>query len=345
MFRNVFPILVAAALAVAGADRGEFIPIPFLFSYPETGLGGGLKLRWQDPMGAPGYTDLTALTSVKGQSDLDGTWERDSLGGRWRLKVFGEVGKFPGKWFGTGDPPSDSLEGVYTPRYVGGYFQATRLLPEGFTLGARTRLEETSIRTDGRGIFARTPDWYGAKGGTDFDLTFVAEHEGRDSRSNPSEGSFASIQFLTGLPGGDFEWNDATFDASEATSMGSFTAVGRVHHEEAWGEVPFWQVPALGWRKSLRGLPDKRLRGRAVQCVGLETRWNAGTFHGVPLQPALFGEVGRAGDHDEVWTSDLRWAAGLGLRCPLAQGKAVLRADYGWSDYGSGLYIDFGQAF
>ena len=36
---------------------------------------------------------------------------------------------------------------------------------------------------------------------------------------------------------------------------------------------------------------------------------------------------------------------GVGGRLPLAGGKAVLRVDYGWSRYGSGLYLDFGQAF
>jgi hypothetical protein len=63
------------------------------------------------------------------------------------------------------------------------------------------------------------------------------------------------------------------------------------------------------------------------------------------MQPAVFGELGQAGTHEGVWSATPRWAAGIGLRSPLAGGKAVLRADYGWSEFGSGLYVDFGQAF
>lgn len=345
MFRFAPPILLACGLAAAAAPHGEFIPIPFIFSYPETGVGGGVKLRWQDPMGKPGFMDLTTLASVRGQSDVDGTYERDSLDKVWRVKVFAEAGKFPMKWFGPGDPPADSLEGLYTPLYQGGYLQVIRILPEGYTVGARLRLENTDIRNDGKGIFAQPVSWKAAKGGTDFDLAWIVERERRDLKENPREGSYLGAEFQTSLPGATQEWNQVLFDASDAESMGSFTAVARVHHEEAWGEVPFWEVPALGWRKSLRGLPDKRLRGRAVQCVGLESRWNGPKLWIFPLQPALFGELGRAGDHDKVWNADLRWAAGGGLRVPMAGGKAVLRADYGWSDYGAGLYIDFGQAF
>jgi len=46
--------------AASGGLGGEFLPIPVAFSFPETGPGGGAKLRWQDPFDHPGYMDLTA---------------------------------------------------------------------------------------------------------------------------------------------------------------------------------------------------------------------------------------------------------------------------------------------
>ena len=345
MSRPTSVLLLLAGFAAAGEKVGEIIPIPFVFSYPETSWGGGAKLRWQDPMGKPGFADFTVLASLRGQSDIDGTYERDSLAGVWRVKVFAERGKFPMKWFGPGNPPADSLEGLYTPLYGGGFVQVNRLLPAGWAMGARLRLEQTDIRNNGQGIFRQVPSWTGPRGGRDFDVTWIAEREGRDLKENPQEGSYCGLQFLNTLPGGDFSWREVVVDASDAESMGSFTSVARFHHEEAWGDVPFWEVPALGWRKSMRGLPDKRLRGRSAQCFGLESRWNGPKLWIFPLQPAVFGEVGRAAGHREVWSSDFRWAAGGGIRVPMGGGKAVLRADYGWSEYGNGLYIDFGQAF
>lgn len=162
---------------------------------------------------------------------------------------------------------------------------------------------------------------------------------------NPREGGFAALRFQNSLPGSDFDWRDVQFDASQVSSRGNFTVVLRALHEEAWGRLPFWNTPNLGNTKALRGLPDRRLRGEAVQCLGTEFRWNGPKIWIFPTQPALFAELGRAGDHSGVWSADPNLAAGLGMRSPLAGGKAVLRADYAWSAVGSGLYVDFGQAF
>lgn len=341
-------ILFALAVLAFAGPGGEFLPIPVAFSYPETGPGGGVKLRWQDPMDKPGYMDLTAFTTVRGQSNVDAAVERDSLDGVWRLTGYGEFGKFPEHWFGPGNPPVDSLDGLYTPVYAGGYVQVSRWLPGGFSVGGRLHAENTAIHTDHQGVF-RDEGWMGIGGGTDFDASVVLEREGRDLKQNPKAGSFLSLKFQAALPGADFDWQDLALDASDAASFGDFTAVGRLRHEEAMGEIPFWELPFLGYRKSLRGLPDKRLRGRAVQCAGAELRWNgpvlAACGFAVPTQLAVFGELGRSGGHENVWSASPRWAAGVGGRLPLAGGKAVLRVDYGWSAYGSGLYVDFGQAF
>jgi len=351
MGRSTHAIVAAAWLVflqaqmASGGLGGEFLPIPVAFSYPETGPGGGAKLRWQDPFDHPGYMDLTAYTTVRHQSNVDATVERDSLDGVWRLTAFGEIGRFPEEWFGPGDPPPDSLPGVYTPTYAGGYAQVSRWLPGGFSVGAQLYAENTSIRTNRQGVFAVDSSWVGIHGGTDFDGSLILEREGRDLKENPKSGSYLSLKLQTALPGADFDWQDLVADASDAISQGDFTEVGRIHKEEAWGNVPFWEIPFLGWRKSLRGLPNKQLRGESVQCIGWETRWNGPKIWVFPMQPALFAELGQAGTHGGVWSADPRWAAGFGLRSPLAGGRAVLRADYGWSQFGSGLYVDFGQAF
>ncbi len=323
---------------------GKFLPIPVAFSYPETGPGGGAKLRWQDPLDKPGFADLTAYITGRGQTNVEMEVERDSIEGKWRVGAYTEFGKFPEKWFGPGNPPNDALEGLYTPIYYGGHVSVGRWFPNGWLAGTQLEIEQNDIRTDGKGIF-QNPSWTGIVGGLEENIALVLEHEGRDLKENPKSGSFLSLKLQTSIPGTDFDWRDLLIDASQAASLGDFTGVARVHHEEAWGSFPFWKLPFLGYRKSLRGLPEKRLRGDVAQCVGTELRWNGPKIWIFPLQPAVFGELGRAGDHSDVWSADANWAAGLGIRSPLAGGKAVLRVDYGWSEAGSGLYVDFGQAF
>jgi hypothetical protein len=341
---RVHSSLMCLFLVASGASAklgGKFLPVPVGFSSPETGIGGGAKLRWQDPYDKPGFADITAYTTQKVQSHLDMEVMRDSLDGIWRLNGYGEFGKFPGKWFGLGNPPDDSLASIYTPVYLAGWFSASRWLTGGWLVGAKLTLENWDIHNDHQGIY-RTQRFTGDKGGFEADIGIEITREGRDLATNPKSGSYLKLSIQTSVPGTDFDWQNLIADASQTVTFSDITAVVRGHHEEVWGSVPFWKTPFLGNRKFLRGIPDKRLRGEVAQCLGTEVRWNTAIKW---LQPALFGEIGKAGGHAEVWTADVNWAAGLGLRAPLADGKAVLRADYGWSEVGSGLYVDFGHAF
>lgn len=342
---------VLAVVMTVGADLGgSLLPIPVAFSYPETGLGGGFKLRWQDPLDKPGFADLTTYATMRSQVHLDMEVVRDSLDGKWRLGGYAEFGRFPEQWFGRGNPPSQSKGDMYTPTYCGGRVSVGRWLEHGWLAGGAVELEQYDIRSDFKRSFVglespfrATPT--GVDGGLIANLAVKLEVESRDLKENPRSGSFFSVQVQSSVPGTDFDWQDLLLEASRAASIGDFTGVVRTHHEEAWGSIPFWKTPFLGYRKSLRGLPDKRLRGNVAQCVGTEFRWNGPKIWVFPFQPAVFGELGRAGGHFEVWSAAMNWAAGLGVRSPLAGGKAVLRVDYGWSDVGQGLYVDFGQAF
>ncbi|MBK9575875.1 MAG: hypothetical protein IPK50_22060 [Fibrobacterota bacterium] len=336
-------VLLSGSLAPADLG-GELLPIPVAFISPETGPGGGAKLRWQDPLDKPGFADLTGYLTVRSQWNVDAEILRDSLFGLWRLGATAEVGEFPAKWYGLGNPPPDEMESEYTPRYLGSEFSVGRWLPAGWRVGGRFQAEEWRIQAQDRGAF-RAATWSGQKGGLEANAGMELVFEGRDLPTNPTEGMYAKSAVTVGLPIGDFLWQNLVLDLSMTKSAGSFTGVVRIRHDEAWGGVPFWRVPSLGHKRYLRGVPDRRLRGEVAECIGSEARWNGPKVQGFPLQPALFAELGRAGGHADVWREEMNPAAGGGLRVPLAGGKAVVRVDYGWSFYGSGLYVDFGQAF
>lgn len=324
--------------------KASWLVIPGIFSFPETGPGIALKARVRDVGGVPGFVDATVAGTWKGQSDFNLQWVRDSIGGKWRTREILEVGRFPATWHGPGNPAEDSMESRYTPTYVLAESRLARYLPGGWAIEALLGLDAESV-DEAEGAAFRLLNVVDRDGGLFLFAGGALEYDGRDLSDNPRRGRYLRILAQTSLPGSESLWSLWQNDLSQALSAGSWTAVGRVRTIEAWGEVPFWKSPSLGSREALRGLPDPRLRGEAVQCAGLEIRRTFPPFFRLPWQLAGFVEEGRAGDHSGVWSADPTPAGGGGVRLLLDGGKAVLRIDYGVSPVGSGLYIDFGQAF
>jgi len=340
------PTAADAAVSADGPSvrKASWLVIPGIFSFPETGPGLALKARVRDVGGVPGFVDATVAVTWKKQADLNLQWVRDSIGGRWRTREILEVGRFPATWHGPGNPAEDSMESRYTPTYVLAESRLARYFRGGWALEALLGLDAESV-AEAEGAAFRNLAVVDRDGGLFLFAGSALEYDGRDLSENPRHGRFLRILAQTSLPGSASLWTLWQNDASQAWSLGAWTAVGRVRTIEAWGEVPFWKSPSLGSREALRGLPDPRLRGQAVQCAGLEIRRTFAPVFRFPWQLAGFLEEGRAGTHGGVWTADPTPAGGGGVRLLLDGGKAVLRIDYGVSPVGSGLYIDFGQAF
>lgn len=322
----------------------KWIVIPAVFVLPETGTGLAVKTRARNIGNVPGHLDATLVATMKRQADLALEWLRDSIGGKWRSRTIAEVGRFPSLWYGRGNPPPDSLEAVYRPLYLQAQSRWARYLPYGLAAEGALSLDLESIGDDRKGAFAHQPA-VARSGGVYWLVGAVLEHEGRDFPDNPAKGAFSRLRLQTSMPGSESIWHLVQLDGSQAFSWGRLTSITRIRAVSAWGDVPFWETPYLGFREALRGLPDRRLRGDAVQCLGEELRWNFPKLLVAPWQVAGFLEGGRAGTHSEVWAADPYLAGGGGVRVLLDEGHAVLRIDYGVSADGSGLYLDFGQAF
>lgn len=332
------------AVVATPGRKHSWLVIPGLFSFPETGPGVALKARVRCLGGVPGYLDATVAVTVKRQADLSLEWLRDSIQGVWRSTQVLSVGRFPGAWFGPGNPAPEEAKSRYTPAYIESKSRLARYLSYGWAVEGAVYLtyQENEDKNEG----ALLDDDVVARGGT---LGAIigggVEYEGRDQPSNPRKGSFLRTRARVTVPGARHEWGSLQTDVSHTEALGAFIAVGRVRVLDAWGEIPFWEMPYLGSREALRGLPGGRLRGNSVQCAGLEVRYAMPMAFGVASQLALFGEEGRAGGRASVWSEKLNPAGGGGVRVLLDGGQAVLRVDYGVSEVGSGLYIDFGHSF
>lgn len=333
-----------SAVAASPRRKASWLVIPGLFSFPETGPGVALKARVRDLGGVPGYVDATVAVTMKRQADLSVEWMRDSIAGLWRSTQGLSVGRFPGVWYGPGNPAPKEAEARYTPTYIESESRLARYLSSGWAVEGAVFLayQDNEDKDEGallaKDVVAR-PGTLGAMIGGG------VEYEGRDLPSNPRKGSYLRSRAKVSLPGSRHRWGSLQNDVSHTEAWGSLIAVGRLRFLDSWGEVPFWEMPYLGSREALRGLPGGRLRGPSVQCAGLELRYAMPLVFGVASQLAVFGEEGRAGGNASVWSSAVKPAGGGGVRVLLDGGQAVLRVDYGVSEVGSGLYIDFGHSF
>lgn len=327
----------------SGGRTTRWLVIPALFSLPETGPGAAIKTRGRDFLGVPGYLDATVVVTWKKQIDFDLEWLRDSIAGTWRTRNGVQVGRFPSLWYGPGNPPPDHAKASYDPLYVIAESRVARYLPAGWAVEGSLMLDVEDLTSDHEGAF-RAPTV--ARDGGVFVVAGAAiEHEGRDLPEDPRHGVYFRSRAQTSIPGSETVWHSWQNDVSQAFTLWRLTAVGRLRSVNGWGDIPFWETPYLGFREALRGLPDRRLRGEAVQCAGLELRLRMPKLWVAPWQIAAFFEEGRAGSHRGVWTAEPLPAGGGGLRLLLDGGRSVLRADYGVSPKGTGIYLDFGQAF
>jgi len=324
--------------------KRSWLVIPGMMSAPETGPAVVGKVRVRNLGGVPGYVDATSEVTFKKQWFAELVWLRDSIGSLWRTEQHLEVGEFPDIWFGPGNPPPDSLRAEFTPTYLIAESRLARYLGGGWALEGSFRLDLESVKLEPQGAFLVEPV-VAPNGGSFYIAGLALEYEGRDLAENPTRGLFLRSRVRYALPGSESTWSSWQNDLSDAASAGPFTLVGRVRSVDSWGDVPFWEIPALGYREALRGLPERRLRGEAVQCAGAELRYNLPKILGFSTQVAGFFEEGHAGTHGGVWSAEPTPAGGAGGRLLLDGGKAVLRVDEGISPEGMGFYIDFGQTF
>lgn len=324
--------------------KAAWLVLPGVFVLPETGPGVALKAHVRNLLGVPGYVDVTTIATWKRQADFEAAWLRDSIGGVWRTRQRVEVGRFPSIWYGVGNPPDDSLRARYEPMYLIAETRLARYVLEGWAIEGGLGIDAEHMDHREEGAFREQPT-LASEGGTFWIGSAALEYEGRDVPENPKSGPFLRIQDRTALPGSYSVWTQWQTDGSWTESVGPVTGVLRVRTLSAWGNVPFWETPWLGFRDVMRGLPNRRLRGESVHCTGAELRWNLPSFWSAGWQLASFFEEGRAGSHRGVWTAMPMGAGGGGVRMLLDEGKAVLRVDFGVSGEGHGTYLDFGQAF
>lgn len=174
-------------------------------------------------------------------------------------------------------------------------------------------------------------------------VNFVVSWDERDNIFTPNSGGFAAFDFgiHDQVLGGDRNYNNVKFRGYYyLNSLIPRTVIGsryNIHYK--WGDVPFYELPAI----NLRGIPALRYQSNLVNTAEVEARVlvvNRWSLIG-------FGGVGSATESFESINLDnLKFSYGTGFRYELARDYGLhLGLDFAWGPEQFAWYLTFGSAW
>jgi hypothetical protein len=223
-------------------------------------------------------------------------------------------------------------------------------------LGAPTRLREDCDR----GVLV------GCNGGRDHVLRVGLVYDTRDFEPDPNRGTYVDLSIDVGTiaVGSQFDYVRALVAArgywSPFPDDVDLVFAGRVFVQAQTSGTPFFSMDVLpfvedprtglGGHRTIRGFRQSRFVDHAMSAASGEVRW---TFARTTIKRqklafivAPFVDVGRAADDLPGLTKFARWRPSAGGAFRVSWNLATIGTfDYGFSEEGSGIYVNFGHMF
>jgi hypothetical protein len=366
---------------------------PFFFNDSDVGFGGGLAITDIDfrEQRRREFAGLFVSHTVEGQQSYKGVWRRwlhhrEAPGGG----VFQEERSFLKAWagyeksltrrfYGFGAGTDENDETSYTDETAFGRFGfelavpdpgdnlvvAASLLGEWHSLSGGEVGGAPDTGDEFPGVFAAAEDH--SLGWLELELRY----DTRDSQRQPYRGFSLGVSIDSALIQSDWDLGTIfTLEAIEIVPLPPLfhdggdareenpptdTLALQLQTSETVGDLPFFSLPSLGGRRTLRGYIAGRFRDRASWHASAEYRfWILPRGFRIPFVDstrvervglALFGDVGSvADDWPEIFDSRVRASAGIGLRLTLER-AAPFRVDVGFSGEGVEVTAGFGLTF
>lgn len=191
----------------------------------------------------------------------------------------------------------------------------------------------------------------GFDGGLLFKLNTSLRYDTRDNYLNSSKGLLEELllEYKFG-GGGDFNGWLMSFEHRHFIPIWEQFVFGyRLQADQTFGDIPFYDALKLGGDNSVRGLPAARVRGQGRFLLNSELRWKGlhlSERRNMYLGLLVFGDAGQIFKRKDgpSLQPDL-WHTGYGTGLRFYWHSTIVRADYGFSEEGTGLYILFSQVF
>ena len=364
---------------------------PIFFYEEDVGAGGGVALTDIDfrQQRRKEFAGIFLSHTTEGQERYTMIWQRwlnhrelDDGGVAFeeRSYIRGGTGyqkTLTVRFFGLGPDTPEDNETSYTDELV----HASFLIQESIPDPGDNTVFRISINAAHHNLYeglaggvpstdAEYPDLF--EEGDDYDilsLRGMLRYDTRDSQHAPYEGGLLELN-LAGIP---LQSNQETAAVTSIEGNYAFKIPGIFHDDgdadeehpptdtvalggyvvATHGELPFWALPSLGGRDTLRGYIQNRFTDRTAWHAAAEYRlWFLP--RGFPLTDAIriervgcafFYDIGTVDDNlSDLISATVHDSYGVSFRFTLER-TALFRADLGFSDEGTNFTFAFGLSF
>ncbi len=342
-------------------DKIGIVGAPYITYAPETkiklGVAGVVSVNF-DPRSVARRraSTLSVGLSVTQLQQFSAILKGEVYFNEVRSRLYARVAfeRMPNRFYGYGPYTEEVDEVWYRPDYVkieSMYFH--RLIEtdvgQGFTLGGRLEYWNTRMMGEIPPAPGGMPEPNGWRGGVSAGVGLAATYDTRDNAYYPTKNHYIearSIQYFKAL-GGTFEYNRSYLDMRTFYGFKLFenTAVlgAQILWDNTFGNAPFYDVPTYGGPDKMRGILSGRYVDRSSITAQLELHSKLFWIVGASVFAGL-GDV--APDVRLHSISHFKYAAGAGIRAYIDQeGGLIGRVDIGFSEWGTGVYVTFAEAF
>ncbi|MBW2270457.1 MAG: BamA/TamA family outer membrane protein [Deltaproteobacteria bacterium] len=366
---------------------------PFFFNSSDVGFGGGVALTDIDfrQQRRQEFAGVFLSYTTEGQQAYTGVWRRwlhrrEAEGGgvfqeeRSFLRAWGGYEKsLTRRFYGFGDTTSESDETSYSDETAFGRLGIELAVPEpgaDWVVAGSVMGEWHGL---GRGRVKGAPDTQDIFPSAFFPsqdhwlvwLETELRYDTRDSQRLPYRGFAVGVRTASALLQSDSDvgaiftvfatklfplpplFHDGGDPGEEHPPTDSLAF--QLQSRASAGDLPFFSLPQLGGRRTLRGFVAGRFRDRTSWHGSLEYRfWILPRGFPIPFTEALrverfglalFGDVGSVGKHwDDLFSARVHANAGIGIRATLER-SAPFRVDVGFSGDGVEVSAGFGLSF
>jgi hypothetical protein len=333
--------------------RTSFNAYPYVFYTPETQLAGGaggifIFYTGNDSILLPSKIGFGGYYSSNKQYNISINPVFYFAKNKFFFKSPTSYGHFEDKFWGIGNDTKDTGNEGYTKNL----FKTTITIqvPPLWFSADRTGLifdyDNTEIEDKQDNELLLENQVTGSNGGQSLGFGADLLWDTRDNIFYPNSGGYQYMK-ITIYPGeiSDYQFGLLELDVKHFRSFKEDQVVaGNIYFAAAFGDTPFYKLPAMGGSSRMRGYYAGRYRDNVFAMVQLEYRqhiwWKLGF--------AVFAGVGDV--TDEVMNlsfSDVKYSYGGGLRFRFNEEQKVnLRVDMGFGNDGQkGIYFGIEEAF
>ena len=328
----------------------SILPLPVIFSTPETGLGFGALTSGVFNLGNRSNTrtsNVQILGAYTVNNQIITRINNNIFTKGEQYNLFGEISyfDFPILYYGIGNNTEEENEEELGYQIVNFQQRLLKQFKKGDFLGVQYRFSRV-FDVDYSPI--NLTDSISVRGGagtvSGFGPAYV--HDTRDNVLNSSEGNFLELSatFHAGFLGSDFNFTRYRIDYRRFWKLNDQSVLAtQFLGEFNNGDVPWNELAQMGGDQIMRGYYQGRYRDKNQVALQGEYRRQLIPWIGVVAFAAV-GEVGNS--IDDISISNFKWTAGGGLRIMVNKRERTnVRIDYGIGNGPNGLYFGFAEAF